>query len=82
MSDNMIRIEGLTKKQKAIMDVLWMCDSLEQANLVVDSLAQHKDRCDARSLMHIALVESLEQEGALDEYKDAAADCISLAMLR
>ena len=64
------------------MDVLWMCDSLEQANTVVDSLSQHKDRCDARSLMHIALVESLEQEGALDEYKDAAADCISLAMLR
>ena len=78
----MIQITGLTKKQKAIMDVLWMCDTLEQANTVVDSLSQHKDRCDARSLMHIALVESLEQEGALDEYKDAAADCISLAMLR
>jgi len=82
MSNNMIQITGLTKKQKAIMDVLWMCDTLEQANTVVDSLSQHKDRCDARSLMHIALVESLEQEGALDEYKDAAADCISLAMLR
>ena len=78
----MIRIEGLTKKQKAIMEVLWQCDSLEQANTVVDSLSQHKDRCDARSLMHIALIESLEQEGALDEYTDAAADCISLAMLR
>jgi hypothetical protein len=82
MSDNMIQITGLTKKQKAIMDVLWMCDSLEQAELVVNSLSQHRDRCDARSLMHIALIESLEQEGALDEYTDAAADCISLAMLR
>ena len=77
----MIRIEGLTKKQKAIMDVLWMCDSLEQAELVVQSLSQHRDRCDAQSLMHIALVETLEQEGALDEYKDAAALCISSAML-
>ena len=58
MSDNMIKIEGLTKKQKAIMDVLWMCDSLEQANLVVDSLAQHKDRCNAfigRSKEHVEL---------------------------
>ena len=82
MSDNMIRIEGLTKKQVAIMDVLWLCDTLEQAQLVVNSLSQHRDRCDAQSLMHIALVESLEQDGALDEYKDAAADCISLAMLR
>jgi hypothetical protein len=78
----MIRIEGLTKKQKAIMDVLWMCDSLEQANLVVSSLSQYRDRCDAQSLMHIALIESLEQDGALDEYTDAAAHCISLAMLR
>ena len=68
----MIRIEGLTKKQKAIMDVLWMCDSLEQAELVVQSLSQHRDRCDAQSLMHIALVETLEQEGALDEHSEAA----------
>ena len=77
----MIHIEGLTKKQVAIMDVLWACNSLEQARMVVQSLSLHRDRCDAESLMHIALVESLEQEGALDEYKDAAADCISLAML-
>lgn len=68
----MIHISGLTKKQVAIMETLWQCDSLEQAQALVNSLALHKDRCDARSLMQIALVESLEQEGALDEYAEAA----------
>ena len=68
----MIHISGLTKKQVAIMEVLWQCDSLEQAQSLVKSLSSHKDRCDAQSLMEIALVESLEQEGALDEYAEAA----------
>jgi len=77
----MIQISGLTKKQVAIMETLWQCDSLEQAQALVNSLSSHKDRCDAQSLMEIALVESLEQEGALDEYKDAAALCINAAML-
>jgi len=54
------------------MEVLWQCDSLEQAQSLVKSLSSHKDRCDAQSLMEIALVESLEQEGALDEYAEAA----------
>lgn len=64
------------------MDVLWACDSLEAAELIVRSLSTHKDRCDAHSLMHMAFVDTLELEGALDEYAEAAADCVSLAQLR
>lgn len=64
------------------MDVLWRCDSLESAELIVRGLPTHRDRCDAESLMHMAFVDTLELEGALDEHAEAAADCISLAQLR
>ena len=65
---NMITITGLTDKQKAIMDILWACTSIEQAELFIRSMPTHKDRCDAHSLMQIAVLETLEHEGRMQDY--------------
>jgi hypothetical protein len=73
----MITIEGLTKKQRAIMEILWHCDSLAQAELFIKSMPTHKDRCDAHSLMMLALYESLEEKGGLDEWADMASEWIA-----
>lgn len=77
----MITIAGLTERQKGIMDLLWNCQDLEQITLFIKSLPTEQDRIDARSLVWIATVESLEQElGIAKETKDAAARAISNAM--
>lgn len=34
----MIQIHGLTEKQKAIADILWACDTLDEVQLVIDKL--------------------------------------------
>jgi hypothetical protein len=77
----MITIAGLTNKQKALMDVMWSMDSMPKVTAFVKTLPI-RDAQDCLSLIAIATQESQEQEGALDEYKDAAALCISCAMLR
>lgn len=78
----MITITGLTHKQKAIMDILWACTSIEQAELFIKSMPTRKDRCDAHSLMNIAVLETLEQEGSLDAYEQAAVAAIDCARMR
>ena len=78
----MITITGLTHKQKAIMDILWACTSIEQAELFIRSMPTHKDRADAHSLMSIAVLETLEQEGALDAHEEAAVAAIDCARMR
>lgn len=77
----MITIQGLTPKQKALMDVMWSMDSMPKVTAFVQSLPK-RDAQDCMSLITIATQESYEQEGGLDEYKDAAAQCINSAMLR
>ncbi len=77
----MITIAGLTERQRGIMDLLWNCQDLEQITLFIKSLPTEQDRIDARSLVWIATVESLEQElGIAKETKDAAAAAIARAM--
>jgi len=78
----MITITGLTHKQKAIMDILWACSSIEQAELFIRSMPTRRDRCDAHTLMNIAVLETLEQEGALDAYEERAVAAIDCARLR
>jgi hypothetical protein len=67
----MITIEGLTKKQRAILDIMWSMDTKEQVESFVQSLP-HSDRCDATSLMEILIHDSLEQQGALADYEEIA----------
>jgi len=73
----MITIEGLTKKQRAIMEILWNCDSLDQAELFIKSMPTHRDRCDAHSLMMLALYETLEEKDGLDEWEEMAKEWIA-----
>jgi len=73
----MITIEGLTKKQKAIMEILWNCNSLDQAELFIKSMPTHRDRCDAHSLMMLALYETLEEKDGLDEWEEMAKEWIA-----
>jgi len=76
---NMITITGLTDKQKAIMDILWACNSIEQAELFIRSMPTAKDRADAHTLMTIAVLETLEQEGRMLDYAADADMCIAHA---
>lgn len=75
---NEITIEGLTHKQKALMDVMWSMDDIGRVRAFVTSLP-HRDRLDCLSLMDIALHESLELEGALDAYENDAQAVIASA---
>lgn len=79
MSTHTIRITGLTERQKNIMDLLWGCMTLEQVNALIDALPNPQDRIDARSLIEIAVQESLEAEGIIDEHKHSAAAVINAA---
>ena len=76
----MISIEGLTDRQRGIMDMLWSCSSLEQVNELVNALPTKQDQYDAKSLVTIATLESIEHElGLTKEYKDAATAAIARA---
>ena len=61
----MIQIEGLSQRQKSIMEFLWTCADLEQVKDFIKSLPTEKDRVDATSLVKIAMQEVLESEGGL-----------------
>ena len=75
----MITIQGLTARQKSIMELLWACDSMEQAQGLVKSLPTPADQLDALSLINIAAWEVIELEGGLDEHAEAAAAVIRSA---
>lgn len=69
------KIEGLTKKQVAILDIMWAMVDLEQVERFIESLPLH-DRTEAQSLMtlvaHEAIEELVDAMGALG-YPDAQA---------
>lgn len=72
----MITINGLTQRQKNIMDLLWGCESIEQVNTLVAALPTAQDKRDAQSLIMIATWDTIEEEYGLDEYTDQASDVI------
>ena len=73
----MIQIENLTQRQRQIMDLLWSCQDIDQVKTLVNALPEHKDRLDAWTLVQIAMWESLEQQGGMDDYEQAAKDSVS-----
>ncbi len=75
----MITIQGLTDRQRNIMDLLWGCSSIEQVQTLIAALPDQQDRIDAQGLIKIATWESIEQELGLEEYRDAANTCIAAA---
>lgn len=54
-------ITGLTHRQVELLDIIWSIDTLQEAQLWMDSLEFH-DLCDARSLLEILELESIEHE--------------------
>jgi hypothetical protein len=77
----MITIQGLTHKQKALMDVMWTMDSIERVQAFVKTLPK-RDAQDCLSLITIATQETIEQEDGLDAYEAAAHTAISCARRR
>ena len=72
----MIRIEGLTVKQKTLMDVMWSMDSMPAVNAFIKSLPT-RDQQDCRSLVAIAVQDTLEQDNTMDLYAQDAVDVIA-----
>ena len=72
----MITIQGLTHKQKVLMDVMWSMDDISTVTAFVKTLPT-RDRQDCMSLITIATQETYEQEGGLDEYKELAVSVIA-----
>jgi FtsZ-binding cell division protein ZapB len=77
----MITIHNLTQKQKMLLDVMWNIENLQQVNDFINSLP-YKDKIDARSLLQIAIDESIEHEGGLTEWADEAQQAIDFAQKR
>jgi len=74
----MITIEGLTKKQRAILDIMWSMDTKEQVQSFIQSLTL-QDQVDATSLMEMLIHDSLEQQGALADYEELALQAVYTA---
>lgn len=77
----MITIEGLTPRQRQIMDLLWACDTEEAAEEMILSLPTQRDQWDGLALMRIALAEVMEAKGMLDEYHYEAAIAVERARI-
>jgi len=72
-----ITIQGLTHRQVAIMDLLWTLDDMPAVAKFIAALPTARDQCDAESLVSIAVQDSYELSGALDEYYEATQAIIS-----
>lgn len=72
----MITITGLTHKQKVFMDVMWTMESMPAVDAFIKTLPQ-RDQQDCRSLVAIAVQETLEQEGRIQDYEAAAVSVIA-----
>ena len=77
----MISIEGLNARQRQIMDLLWACDSEEDAERMILGLPTERDQWDGLSLMRIALAEVMEAKGMLDEYYIEARSAVDRARI-
>jgi hypothetical protein len=69
-------ITNLTPRQKLLADLIWSCETQEQAVTLVQSL-QGQDRQDARAIMQCMIMEVMEEQ--LEDYRDAATAAISHA---
>jgi hypothetical protein len=75
----MITITGLTNKQKALMDVMWTMEEMEQVNAFINTLPR-QDQLDCKSLITIAVQETEEHEyNGLDQYESLAIAAIARA---
>lgn len=76
----MIRIEGLTRKQKALMDVMWGISDMNHLEAFIASLPR-RDGIDAHGLVMIAVQDTLEEQEGLDAYENMAKAIIDRSRL-
>ncbi len=69
-------LTNLTQRQKLLADLIWACETKEQALTLIQRL-QGQDRIDARCIMQCMIYEVLEER--IEDYKDAACAAISNA---
>ena len=72
-------LTNLTERQKLLADLIWACETKEQAVTLVQSL-QGQDRWDASAIMQCIIYEVLEEH--IEEYSDAASAAIASCRLR
>ena len=77
----MITIEGLTPRQKNIMDLLWSCNTEADVQTLIQALPTAADQYDAISLVKIATWDSLALELGLYDYEDDALIAIAHARM-
>ena len=78
----MITITGLTNKQKALMDVMWTMEEMEQVSAFIGTLPR-QDQLDCKSLIAIAVQETQEHEyNGLEAYESLAVSAIARARSR
>lgn len=73
----MITLEGLNKRQRAIAELLWNCESQEQAIEILNALST-KDKTDGKAIMNMMIYEILEERVDDEFYVEtakAAIDC-------
>jgi hypothetical protein len=60
-----IKIDGFSKKQSAIADIIWSCDSKEQVLALIDSLPR-KDRIEAYVVMQMIIQATIDEHMETD----------------
>jgi hypothetical protein len=61
-----MRIEGVTKRQKELLDIMWTISSRTDLDAWLDTL-NLKDQQDAVVLLHVLLLEMIDQDLEEDE---------------
>ncbi len=71
-----ITIHGLTVRQQQLCELMWSCRDIEQVRTLISALPTVEDQQSANTLMQVIVHETLEDEGALNDYAEAAAGVI------
>ena len=72
----MITLQGLTQRQRQLCDLMWSCSDLKQVQGLIRALPTLEDQQQAETLMQVLIQESLEQQGAMDDYAEDCNDVI------
>ena len=71
-----ITIQGLTVRQQQLCELMWACRDIEQVRALIRALPTLQDRQSAETLMLLIVHETLEDEGGLNDYAEAAVGVI------
>lgn len=72
----MITIQGLTARQQQLCELMWSCRDIEHVRELIRALPTREDQQSAETLMLLIVYETLEDQGALDDYAEHAAGVV------